>query len=237
MKYDLIPNDINSSLELLAGFNKEKLPQLKNSIPLIKQLNPIDNLICLENILSNEEIELLIQFFNNNSKITTTKNTIKVTYGSQSNGIQRSSFYDKDFSIKLFERLAVYLNLYENHNYKKYEIVGFNPLIRFIYYKEGNKLVPHYDIPVNINPKENVTTLKTLVIYLNCSNSGSTNFLKDTRVNKEIDSFDSFPIIYKQCPQKGLGIIFDHGIFHESSEILKNEEKIIITTEICYHSI
>jgi len=73
-----------------------------------------------------------------------------------------------------------------------------------------------------------------LIIYLNNSNSGNTNFLEDNRKNSTLDSFEKYPVIFKQKPKEGLGLIFNHGVFHESENIQENDTKLIITTEICY---
>ena len=138
----------------------------------------------------------------------------------------------------LSKRINPFLNRIEIIDGKKYQLIGLNPLIRFISYnKNEHRLIPHYDVPVIINKEKNITTIKTLVLYLSDANSGQTCFLKDTRKNSMDDSFQSFPIIKEQKPQKGLGIIFNHGIFHESAEIKNNDHKLIITTEICYQLI
>lgn len=227
MIFDLFPEDINN--EQLVGFVKKKLPKLENKNDLMQILHPFKNTLVIENILKEQEIDQLKDFFFRNDKISTKKDTIKLLYGQEPDGIQRSSYYDKNFSIKLSKRINKYLDQKELN----YELIGVNPLIRFIYYyKKDQKLIPHYDTSVNINEK--VITLKTLIIYLKNSDSGHTNFLKDTRHNSNSDSFEKYPIVFQQKPKKGLALIFNHGVFHESENIQKNDTKLIITTEICY---
>ena len=236
MKFNLIHDKIKTNLNFLVGFNENFLPKLEKSNYTKKQNLVFEDIICLENLLSVEESKKLQIFFNENKKVTTRKDTIKIHYGTDSNGILRSCFYDKNFAISLSKRVNLFLNKFEVINNKKYELIGINPLIRFISYQSGHKLIPHYDIPVNIS--ENVITLKTLVLYLTRSKSGSTNFLIDTRVeNKKSDSFNTFPILFQQLPEIGLGIIFNHEVFHEGGIIDSNDHKLIMTTEICYKEI
>lgn len=226
MSFNLIANKI--STKKLVGFIDKKLPKLDNSHHLMKLSYPYEEIVLIDNLLQEKEIEELTHFFFDNKRISTGRKTIKLVYGQEKNGIQRSSFYDKDFAVQLSERINQYLVQQE----KGLELIGVNPLIRFIQYKENQRLIPHYDIAVNLN--ERVTTLKTLIIYLNNAESGHTNFLKDNRVDLKVDSFETYPILFKQKPEKGLGLIFNHGVFHEGGLIKKNDTKLIITTEICY---
>lgn len=235
MNFNDIPQSINETS--LVGFVDKKLPKISYDY-FIKKINEDDLSLSIDNVLSENEILELSLFFENNNKITTKKDTIKLSYGVEDDGIMRSCFYDIYFAIMLSKRINPFLNKIEVVDGHKYQLIGLNPLIRFIFYNKNNhKLIPHYDIPVTINKEKNITTLKTLVLYLNDANSGYTRFLKDTRKESLTDSFQSFPIIKEQKPQKGLGIIFNHGIFHESAEIKNNDNKLIITTEICYQLI
>lgn len=235
MNFNNIPNTLIS--DSLVGFVDKSLPSLSYNFHTIKKDE--DNLnLTLENIISEEEIIEIVKFFKLNDKVTTKKDTIKLHYGTEQDGIVRSCFYDKNFAIMLSKRINPFLNKIEIVDEKKYQLIGLNPLIRFISYnKNEHRLIPHYDVPVIINKEKNITTIKTLVLYLSDANSGQTRFLKDTRKNSMDDSFQSFPIIKEQKPQKGLGIIFNHGVFHESAEIKNNDNKLIITTEICYQLI
>jgi len=235
MSFENIPNKL--VLDSWVGFINKSLPRLSNKFNVIKE-NEDDLCLTLQKIISEKEILEIISFFNCNEKTITKKDTIKLSYGVEDDGIMRSCFYDIYFAIMLSKRINPFLNKIEVVDGNKYQMIGLNPLIRFISYNKNNhKLIPHYDIPVTINKEKNITTLKTLVLYLNDANSGYTRFLKDTRKESLTDSFQSFPIIKEQKPQKGLGIIFNHGIFHESAEIKNNDNKLIITTEICYQLI
>ena len=57
----------------------------------------------------------------------------------------------------LSKRINPFLNRIEIIDGKKYQLIGLNPLIRFISYnKNEHRLIPHYDVPVIINKEKNI---------------------------------------------------------------------------------
>jgi len=224
----LIPEEARSNL--FVGFNEGKLPKLEKYSVAVKDENP--HILVVKELLSKAECELLKNFFYQSSKIRTKEDTVRIDYGTSENGIQRASFYDKNWSNELFKRLIPFLNQSQDNGSSI--LIGLNPLIRFIHYnKENHRLIAHYDPEIKLSDK--VFTRQTIVVYLNDVDSGYTNMLQDTR--KELgykDSFESFPVIYGQKPIEGNAIIFPHYVFHESGRLMNGEEKIILTTELCY---
>lgn len=226
----LIPNEMKS--KLFVGFNEGKLPVFSYDELSKKEID--SDFIVIKNVFSQSECLILRDFFNKSEKVNTNSDTVKTNYGSSQTGIKRASFYDKDWANTLFQRMRNHFAPIEKKDGKKYLLIGFNPLLRFIHYdKENHRLIPHYDVEIKIS--EQVITMKTIVIYLNNADSGNTNFLKDTR--NELghkDSFDSYPIIYAQKPIEGTALIFDHHVFHEGEKINQGDKKLILTTELCY---
>lgn len=227
---DLIPNEAVS--DRFVGFNHGKLPLLESHVCVQKERD--EGFIVLKKIFTHQECLTLREFFNNNKKVKTTSETVKVHYGSSETGIQRSCFYDKPWSTVLFERIKHHFQTIEVKNEQNYLLIGLNPLIRFIHYNKANhRLIPHYDKEIKVGA--NVITIKTIVVYLNDCESGHTNILKDTRQKDKVeDSFDSYPVIYSQKPIEGSAIIFDHNVFHEGAKLIQDNEKLILTTELCY---
>lgn len=232
----MFPEKIES--EKIIGLVKTPLPSL--SIQSNSNIKVENNLlfISLSDILSQEECNNIVDFCLSSPLVTMKENTIKEHYGYSTKGIQRSSFYDIDFANQLYLRLKPHLSEIEEINHSQYRFIGLNPLIRFIFYKSSHSLIPHYDIPVNIT--ESIITLKTIVLYLNNSNSGHTNFLKDIRDEHTYQDYDKkspLPIIKSVKPQQGKGIIFDHWKLHESATIKDSDVKYILTTELAYINI
>lgn len=231
----MFPEKIES--EKIIGLIKTPLPNLSTQFNLNIKVESNPLFISISDILSQEECNRIIEFCLSSPLAIMKENTIKETYGYSlsTQGIQRSSFYDINFANQLYSRLKPYLVEMETINNSQYRLIGLNPLIRFIFYKHLHSLIPHYDIPVEIN--ENITTLKTIVLYLNDSNSGHTNFLQEIRTEHNYQDSEEhvhFPIIESVKPCQGKGIIFDHWKLHESAIIKEFDVKYILTTELAY---
>lgn len=232
----MFPEKIES--EKIIGLVKTPLPSLSIQSNLNIQVENHPLFISISDILNQEECNKIVDFCLSFPLVTMKENTIKEHYGYSTQGIQRSSFYDINFATQLYHRLKSYLVEIETINHKQYRLIGLNPLIRFIFYKSTHSLIPHYDIPVNIT--KNIITLKTIVLYLNNSNSGHTNFLKDIRDEHKYQDYDNkspLPIIESVKPEQGKGIIFDHWKLHESAKIKDSDVKYILTTELAYTNI
>lgn len=224
--------------EKIIGLVKTPLPSLSIQFNSNIKVESHPLFISISDILNQEECNKIVDFCLASPLVTMKESTIKEHYGYSTQGIQRSSFYDISFAAQLYHRLKPYLVEIETINHKQYRLIGFNPLIRFIFYKSTHSLIPHYDIPVKIN--ENITTLKTIVLYLNDSRSGHTNFLQETRSEHNYQDCEKnvhFPIIESVQPEQGKGIIFDHWKLHESAKVQEFDVKYVLTTELAYTKI
>jgi hypothetical protein len=228
--YDsFVPGEMK--LDKFVGFNDGKLPLLSSKKEIFQEVNK--DFVLIKDLLCHEECLTLIDFFNKSEKVKANVDTVKLKYGTSQKGIQRASFYDKSWAKTLYQRVRLHINSIEVKDNEEYLFVGFNPLIRFIHYNQDHRLIPHYDSEVQVG--DNVISIKNMVIYLNNCDSGHTNILEDTRdKNEHKDSFEKYPIIHSQKPTEGQALIFGNDIFHESEKINGNEEKLIITTELCY---
>lgn len=168
-------------------------------------------------------------------------------------GSWRMSSFQEDFSKEIFARVSAYIDILKEcdnttntdwDGTPHWEAIGVNPLLRFIKYKDGGYLVPHYDAPYIADDEER--TLMSLVIYLDNEETirgGSTRFLKDEQKNTPIETrnledkaepaHDS-EVIREIAPEAGSAILFDHRLLHESHIVRGIGEKNIIRTDIMY---
>jgi hypothetical protein len=121
--------------------------------------------------------------------------------------------------------------------------IGVSPLFRFIRYKKGDLLIPHYDAPYVYD--DTTSTLMSLVIYLtvNKGEGGETRFIKDVQVAKvakdrNYSDWDRLAhddeILYKNTYNKGDALVMDHRVLHDSQEFTGEEYKLIIRTDVVY---
>ena len=165
-------------------------------------------------------------------------------------GSYRGSIYNKEISKIFFERLkGVYPEKRDfkescnsdHYEHSHWEFIGVNPLFRFIKYKEGGKLIPHYDAPYIENQEER--TLVTMVIYLTNNKSGKTRFINDPQKDipaslRNLEDWDKEAkekdIIFTVRPEEGKVVLFDHRIVHDSEDLINDSEKIIIRTDLVF---
>lgn len=223
------------SVELEEVF---KLKKLKIENTHIK----IDNhkIISINNILSNEEIDMLLEQFNNNNKVKVGIDGIVSNYieGTIWHS-KRSTMFSENIANSLFERIkSVLTNLNSPYKTHKgvYEPIGINPSFRFIEYNKDGLLVPHYDFPYIKD--DNTLTLQSLVLYLTNDSTGSTRFIKEYRENDFSDLTnlsDDNDVLFESKAIRGKGLLFPHNILHESK--MSKNKKIIIRTDVIYKRI
>jgi NAD+ synthetase len=124
-----------------------------------------------------------------------------------------------------------------------YRPVAINPYFRFMKYKKGDLLLPHYDSETHFG--DQFVTLDSIVLYLSDSTTtGATTFVSDPQhgLNPLLWSFEdhnlpaSNEIIYKSVfPHMGRMLVFDHRLLHAGDEI-KNAHvvKKIVRTDLIY---
>lgn len=231
---------IDKSLSLfLKKLNPAKIKKIENSFD--------NNLYYIENLLTTDEIEFLIE----NSKINKPVGVDGIlSHYKESDviGSYRGSLYSDFIANIVFNRLKFlypkrnsFINSNTDHdNYNNWFFCGINPLLRFIRYKKSGFLIPHYDAPFVKNSYEK--SLSTLVIYLTDNDDGETRFLFDDQINLKINDRDfsdknytpkEKDVLLKIKPKAGDAIIFDHRLLHDSDKVGENE-KIIIRTDLMF---
>lgn len=171
-------------------------------------------------------------------------------------GSYRASAYSEEFAQLLWDRIAPYFDPIRIMNdstqtdwdgSKKWRPVGVNPLHRFIKYKDGGCLLPHYDAPFIYDDSKR--TLMSLVLYIDRSPTivgGATRYLKDPQVDipvvgRILDDWNDFAadddVRVAYDPELGSALLFDHRILHDSGNVSGAGQKLILRTDIDFERI
>jgi NAD+ synthetase len=212
-----------------------------------------ENQILIENVLNKKECDDLLKTLQTKSWIPVGLDGYKnkINRNKEPVGSYRVSTLSDELAILLWNRLKSSIpsiKITENPSNKDFDDcsvwvpVGVSSLFRFIKYKKGGALVPHYDSPYVYN--ENKRTLMSCVIYLNklAKNiGGETRFIKDPLRDDPDNNYNDWnhlatpkDVLLTVTPQLGSALIFDHRILHDSQALLKTGEKIIVRTDIVF---
>lgn len=234
--------EINEKIEIKKDISQKYLDAL-----------PIEFAYIQKNFLSKSEIDYFHKIIQGQVEVPVGSNGYYDDYSNGDKiGSYRGTIFSKEIAEIFFKRLkGVYPeerdfkeSLNSDHdNHSRWEFVGVNPLLRFIKYRSGGELVPHYDAPYIANDKER--TLVTMVIYLTNNKSGKTRFIRDPQekipvAERVLDDWEEHAkaedIIFSIYPEAGKIALFDHRVIHDSEE-LKGEEKIIIRTDLVFRKV
>lgn len=185
-----------------------------------------DQAFIIDNLLSEEQCNILINRFEENQAKDHVKNDgYDINYR---NNI-RLIFDDTVLAKYLFDIVSPYLSQMQitseskevsvdSYSYGLWNPTSINERFRLCKYDTSGHFSPHYD---GFYEKDvNNRTYKTIMLYLNEGfDGGCTKFLE------KID-----PLIK---PKVGRAIVFDHHIFHEG-EIVKSNQKYILRSDIMY---
>lgn len=168
-------------------------------------------------------------------------------------GSLRASAHDQRIADILWERLAPHvapvrvmdrLSPTDHGEHPVWRAVGINPLLRFIAYPKGGRLVPHYDGPFVADPL--TRTLMTVVINLTDAvpgDGGSTRFIRDPQGAAPVRCRDlsdwtrwasDDEVALEIPPVLGTGLIWDHRVLHDGAEVLSDRPKILLRTDILF---
>ena len=216
----------------------------------IKSINNIDNAFICKSLLSEIEVNSILKIADEQiSQPVGITGYVSEYKTGDFIGSYRASIFNEYLADIIFQRLKKsypsnrdFLNSNTiDHDYTNdWVFIGVNPLFRFINYKEGGCLIPHYDAPYIKNHNER--TLVTVIIYLTTNKEdGSTRFIKDKQdhiscYERNLDDWkrkaSKNEIIEKVSPIIGDALIFDHRTLHDSDKTIKN--KIIIRTDLIF---
>jgi prolyl 4-hydroxylase len=129
----------------------------------------------------------------------------------------------------LAEGLGARLNHLVDQKYNNHQFVGLNWRFRLYEYPEGGLFAPHVDERMELDGAQGGTTLFTFMIYLNEPKSGGeTTFFEPRRKGqKQLQVYKSIR------PKTGMGLAFDHLLFHEGS-VVKQGVKYALRTDLIY---
>lgn len=232
----------------------EALPDFfnqKHDIKLFEKEIYGQSIYEIDNLLSAQECEWILE------QIEKEEWLLVGQYGSAKNfnslvdkhGSLRKSWYHKEIAHILYQRIVGSIPTLEFHKqttqmtapHHIWNLVGVNPLLRFIRYHANHFLVPHYDYTYQYHAYKK--TLKSLVIYLN-DNEAQTRFLKDNfdnEMNKDYsdwkESVDNAEIIHTFKAQQGKAIIFPHRLLHDAPALSEDtHSKTIIRSDLIYEA-
>lgn len=199
------------------------IPQYFYTVREIPRLIRNDEIIVLDNVLSKEQCEILINFFNN-SKFS---HVSEDGYSKEYRDNYRYIYEDVTLSKFLFDSIAQFVEnkidntLGECNSIEeaklflgKWHLLSLNPMFRICKYENGGKFEPHYD-GFYVQDKEN-RSFKTFMIYLNDNDAGTT--------------FIDINVTIK--PKMGSCVIFNHHILHKGETVIG--EKYIMRSDIMY---
>lgn len=168
-------------------------------------------------------------------------------------GSWRLSTYDEPLAELLYQRLRPHYPQVremdgfsvEVDGHPRWSLVGVNPLLRFIRYEGGGRLIPHYDAPYIASDMKR--SLASLVIYLTDNGlSGATRFIYDPQRDWPVAAMDlsdhaemapENKVIAQVPAQSGQGLVFDHRLLHDGCPLNEGERKLIIRTDLMFEAI
>lgn len=235
------PKDISK----FAGFNYYEQKDINTDYKCCPQLSYVPQHIILPHcsfkvineLLCSQEVHAFKKIYSQLIKQVMARNAVQLKFKSDINGIKRASIYDYQLAFYLFSKIFPYLETTKIIDGELYIACQLNPLLRFIEYQHNNSLVPHYDTAVRIN--DNIVSASTVIFYFTNNTLGKTRIINESVKNPH--NIHNDEILYQISPAPGKCIIFDHNIFHDSSQFHKTEpqedNKLILTTEILYYKL
>ena len=232
----------------------KRLLDERNDVRIVETSSGIEDVILLKGVLTELELSSLVEDLDNNDWIPVGINGMKSDYKEGDLiGSYRLSCYEPELAEELFDRVRSFvpnvLNLDEYAmtewgGHADWELIGINPLFRFIRYTEEGLLVTHYDR--SFVESEDVRSLLTLVLYVeSAGDGGETRFVVDVQKNLPLDKRDlsdwdrNAYIDELEGSVKGDAgdvIVFNHLHLHDSTPIVDGR-KTIMRTDFMYKKI
>ncbi len=171
-------------------------------------------------------------------------------------GSTRASFFSKPLADALWERLSPNLPAVRSFTVEsetdwdgtsRWRPVSVSDLFRAIRYRDGGKLVAHYDAPYVISDSQR--TLQSVLVYLDSDGNLSgahTRFVRDpqkkTPISKRnladwdrVANFDE--VILGLRPAPGTGLVFDHRVLHDGEPASGSGVKTVLRTDIIFERV
>lgn len=229
-------------------------------ISIGNQKNIFENksIMMIENLLSNESCDSLIDIFLNcGIEAPVSVNGLKddKVYGK---GSKRATGWSETIANQLSELIIPHLDILycdnktatdwwqDEQRCYTWKPIAVSPMLRFMKYEKDSEHYAHYDAGY-FYPDNEHRTLKSVVIYLTTNNTCATRFINDGQ--KELDVWhrnhedwnrpvNKDELILLSHSKKGKVLIFDHRLCHDVEKYDGAEgNRIIIRTDIIYKKI
>ncbi len=160
-------------------------------------------------------------------------------------GSWRLSYYSARLARALWTRIAPHLpavRLMDDRtptdidDHPVWRAQSLNSLLRFIRYRPGGGLVPHYDSSFVTSAAER--TLMSVVLGLT---AGETRFIRDPQINvprarKDYADWPAFAgpgdVALSVPLPAGSALIFDHRVLHDSAPITGETDRLVLRTDV-----
>ena len=215
----------------------------------------VDDVIVLNDVLSSDELRVLIANLETNEWVPVGINGMSAGYTEgEEIGSYRLSCYEEKLAEALFDRVRKFLPerleldeyaMTEWDGHASWELTGLNPLFRFIKYLSGGKLVTHYDR--SFVKSEEERSLLSFVLYLDADieSGGATRFVRDNQDRLPIDERDlsdwdrvanDEEVINRIEGVPGSVAVFNHLDLHDSEPFV-GKSKLIVRTDVMYKKV
>lgn len=173
---------------------------------------------------------------------------------SQELGSGRATAFSPLWAEALWQRLAPILEQVrlfdeltptDHGGHPVWRAVGVNPVLRFMCYRPGGQLVPHYDAGFDFGDGRRFT-LMSLIVYLNTLPEGAggrTRFLPEPQRGMPVhernhDDWDhpapACEALAEVLPQAGRAVLFDHRLLHDGEAWAGPGERVILRTDLIF---
>lgn len=178
----------------------------------------------------------------------------RVTDLDRTGGSSRATACSPEWAAELWRRLEPVipqvrvfdeLSSTDHGGHPVWRAVGVNPVLRFICYRQGGQLVPHYDAGFDFQDGRRFT-LMSMVVYLNTLPAGAggrTRFLRDGQRGLPVSERDhedwertarDSEILVGVNPVAGRALIFDHRLLHDAEAWQGQEPRLLMRTDIIF---
>ena len=217
-----------------------------------------DSAFLVHGLLTPEECQALRADLATRSWVPVGQNGTRRGFDPQSDleGSRRATSFDPRVADLLWARLAGSVPMLRTmrddtptdwEGSRVWRAVGVNPLLRFIKYRRGGLLVPHYDAPYEAPDGDR--TLMSVVIYLSDPpgepEGGATRLLIDPQRNRPLSERDyrdwprpepstSPRVLFRALPPGGSALILDHRVLHDADVLTGRGPKLLLRTDILF---
>lgn len=214
-----------------------------------------DSAFCVDGLSSEEELGVLLKELNKLEWTPVGQNGMLKGFSLDKDkiGSYRATYFSQRFADLLWARIAPnfpVVRVMDEYTPTDWDgdyvwrAIGISPLMRFIRYTKDGLLVPHYDATYEYS--DNKRTLMSVVLYLTenpTEDGGATRFILDSQRHLRLKErhyadwqrlAEDRDILATVQPRAGSALIFDHRILHDSAQLLGDNTKTIMRTDVVF---